>query len=133
MTVGRGVRRLIVLAAILPLASGVAFASTLVMQGAKVSAGDGSVAACDHTPAWQYTFLKNGSGQVSSVTVANIAPECVGGQMQLTLTGSGSPAPGTATVITACAATCSVVVPIPSGWLYPAQISAVHALIVGPT
>lgn len=133
MGIGRRIRRLLVVTALVPLASGVAFASTVVLQGSKVSAGDGSVAACDHTPAWQYSFLKNGIGQVSSVTVSNIAPQCVGGQMQLTLSGSMSPSLGSATVIPACAMTCSVTITIPSGLLYPSEISTVHALIVGPS
>ena len=109
-----------------------AFAASGSFSSQSVAAGLGSVAACDGAPAWAYSFGKNANGQVSSVSITNIAAACSGGSMQVTLAGPVLASNGTATVSPACGGTCSVTVPFSSGLLFPSEITAANALIVGP-
>ena len=109
-----------------------AFAASGSFSSQSITAGLGSVAACDSAPAWNYSFGKNANGQVSSVLISNIASTCSGGSMQVTLAGPVLASNGTPTVIPACGGTCSVTVPFSSGLLFPSQITAANALIVGP-
>lgn len=109
-----------------------AFATGGSFTGQSVAGGLGSVATCDSSPAWLYSFTKNASGQVSAVSISNISAACTGGSMQVTLAGLSLASNGTATVIPVCAGTCSVTVPFSSGLLFPSEITAANALIVGP-
>ena len=127
-------RTLRVLAGISALVAGVAiaFAITPLVTSQSVVAGSTSVTGCDDDPGWAYSFLKNTSGQVSSVQISNIASMCSGGSMQVTLSGSFLFSVGTPTVLTSCDDTCAVIVPLTTPLLFPSQISATNALIVGP-
>jgi hypothetical protein len=109
-----------------------AFAATASVNSETVSGGLGTVAACDPAPSWSYAFAKNASGQVTSVQITNIAPSCAGGSMQVSLAGSTLSSVGTPTEISTCGGTCSVTVPFSTSLLFPADISAANALIVGP-
>ena len=109
-----------------------AFAAGGTFSSQSVAAGLGSVAVCDPAPSWTYSFGKNANGQVSSVLISNIAATCSGGSMQVTLAGPVLASNGTPTVIPACGGTCTVTVGFSSGLLFPSQITAANALIVGP-
>ena len=110
----------------------IAFATTASVSGQSVTAGIGSVSVCDPAPAWSYAFAKNSNGQVNSVEITNIDVTCAGGSMQVTLAGPVLSSTGTPTPISSCVATCAVTVPFIVDLLYPSQITAANALIVGP-
>jgi hypothetical protein len=63
---------------------GAAYATSLSLTDAGVSAGSGSVFACD-ADGFAFRHTVNGSAEITSVTVAGIAAACAGGQLRLTL------------------------------------------------
>ncbi len=97
-----------------------------------MGAGSASVISCDSASTWGFSFGKDADGRVSSIRLANIAPECFGGLIQVTLVGPSGISGATQTAITDCSVRCLVDTVFDGPRLYPSQIASVDALIVGP-
>jgi hypothetical protein len=124
------IRRLLVaIAGASSLAAATAFAAGLTTTSARLASGTDTVARCDLTPTFTYAFLKNASGQVTSVTVSDIDAGCAGAKLSLAVRPAEVTG-GPVTVVT-CAATCAATVPLTSSPL-PAQVTSVVAVMVGP-
>lgn len=110
-----------------------AFAAGLNDTAQTLASGTHVVAKCDTTPNdWVYgSFTKNANGQVTGLTISNIASSCLNGSLSLTLTDGVNVSSGGPTSITTCAATCSVVMAV-SPPLYPSQITSATAIVIGP-
>lgn len=122
-------RTLVVIAFAGVLSATAAYAAGSATTSSTLASGSDTVARCDNTPVFTYTFAKSASGLVTSVTVADIDAACAGGRLSLALRPAH--VTGGPTMITACAATCSVTVPLASNPL-PSQATSVVAVIVGP-
>lgn len=127
-------RRLVLgLAVATALAAVSAFAAGLNDTAQTLASGTRVVATCDPTPDdWTYgSFTKNANGQVTDVTISNIAATCRNGSLSLRLGDGVNVSSGGPSSITTCAATCSVAMPV-SPPLYPAQITSAKAIVTGP-
>ena len=116
------------------MAAVTAFAAGLNETAQTLASGTSVVARCDTTPNdWTYgSFTKNASGQVTGVTISDIAPTCESGALSLTLTdGVASSSGGPSTIASCTESACSVAIVL-STPLYPSQITSATAVIAGP-
>jgi len=109
-----------------------AFGAGLTSSDQHLAAGTQAVARCDGSPAWSFSYGKNANGQVTSVTVSSISAACQNGSMSVTLTDGTNAASGGPSTIMSCPTSCSITFSSLSSALYPAQITTVKAVIVGP-
>lgn len=121
-------RMTIWIAAVATLASGVTAyaASAGGLNAGDLGAGDGAVNECDNS--FTHSFTTSG-GNVTSVTVADIAAGCSGGQLSVTLTNGAGAAIGAGGSVGAIASSVDVPVsPQPSA----PTVAGIHIVVVGP-
>ena len=121
------------------LLTSAAFAANLTASSRGLGAGSTAVAACDANNAnWTYgSYATNGNGQVTGLTVGNIARSCIGGSLTVTTTDGSGGHPSTSSAVSlpsgsgSCTSRCTQPVTLATPE-YPADMAKVYVVVMGP-
>lgn len=107
-----------------------AFAAHLSLSNNTLGAGTTAVVRCDNPANWTYTYTKNANGQVTNITVGNIANTCTNGNLSLTSTdSSGNNASSSSSPILFTSSSVNVTLSTPE---YPATLTNLAIVVTGP-
>lgn len=124
-------KRLILPALALTIVVGVVVASaaSLAMSPGSLQAANSSVAACDSSePKFTHSFTTS-DGDVTTVTVGDIAGACNGGNLRVTLTDSGGASIGSGGPVTVTGPSHDVSIPVQPA---ATSVAGIHIVVVGP-
>jgi hypothetical protein len=121
------------------LLTSAAFAANLTVSSKKLGAGSTVVAPCDTNNAnWTYgSYTTNSNGQVTGLSVGNIARACIGGSLSVTTTDGTGGHQSTSSGVSipsgagSCTSRCTQPVTLATPE-YPADIAKVYVVVTGP-
>lgn len=110
--------------------AGQAAASSLPLASSSLGAGTAAVPSCDSSGV-DFRYALDGTGSITSVTVANIDPACQGATLRVTLTNAGVDVGSGSAQLPSSGWTGAYTVSISPTPLSTA-VTATHAAIEGP-